>query len=278
MRCGIAALVVLTLTFGAPIVAQEFEVASIKRNPTDVVGRYIPPSIRSGQFSAIAMTTQELVLFAYPLQTQPAQVLGLPDWARSEHYDVTAKLKADATAAELQQMWRTLLADRVKLQAHYETRERDAYDLVLARADKRLGPQLQPSTIDCARPPAPAARPTSLAGQIQMLQERCALGFAGAGQSVGWYSGGTSIQDLARVLASVVRRPIVDRTGLDGNYAVALRFASDSPPPAGEPAPAGHDDPPFLTALQEQLGLRLQPATIDGQVLVVDHLERPTAD
>jgi uncharacterized protein (TIGR03435 family) len=278
MRYVIAALLALTVTVGGQAPSQEFDVASIRRNTTDVFGRYIPPAIRSGQFTVTAMTMQEIVLFAYPLQTAPAQVLGLPDWARSEHYDVAAKLKADANAAELQQMWRALLADRVKLQAHYETRERDAYQLVLARADKRLGPQLQPSTVDCAKPPPLGARPSGLDGQIQMLQQRCVLGFAGSGQSVGLYSGGTSIPDLARSLTNSARRPVVDRTGLEGNYAVALRFASDSPPQAGAPAAATPDDPPLLTALQEQLGLKLQPATIDGQVLVVDRIERPTAD
>ena len=79
-------------------------------------------------------------------------------------------------------------------------------------------------------------------------------------------------------LTGFARRPVVDRTGLEGMYAVALRFASDSPPQAGEPVPATQDDPPLLTALQEQLGLKLQPATIDGQVLVIDHIERPTPD
>lgn len=276
MRYVIAALVALTVTVDGQAPSQEFDVASIKRNTTDVFGRYIPPGIRSGQFTAIAMTMQELVLFAYPLQTAPPQVLGLPDWARSERYDVAAKLKAGATSGELQEMWRALLADRMKLQAHYETREREAYHLALARADKRLGPQLQPSTIDCATPPPSGARPSGLDGQIQMLKERCVLGFAGSGQWVGLYSGGTSIPDLARSLTSFARRPVVDRTGLEGNYSVALRFASDSAPQAGEPAPATQDAPPLLTALQEQLGLKLQSATIDGQVLVVDHIERPS--
>src|SRR5580765_5458308 len=109
MRHVVVALLALTVTVAAQTPSPEFEVASIKQNTSDVMGRYFPPSIRTGQFTAIAMTMQEFVLFGYPVQPAPPQVVGMPDWARSEHYDVVAKLKAGATLEEQQQMWRALL-------------------------------------------------------------------------------------------------------------------------------------------------------------------------
>jgi len=111
------------------------------------------------------------------------------------------------------------------------------------------------------------------------LTTRSALPLGPAGN---W--GGTTLANLVRMLSGragrpVVDRPIVDQTGLEGNYAVRLKFASDSPLPVasstGTPPPPG-DRPSIFTAVQEQLGLKLEPATMQGQVLVIDHIERPT--
>ena len=133
----------------------EFDVASIKRNTTNTLINGPPPNPSPGQLSMTNVPVQSIVLAGYPVQTIPALVVGLPDWATSDRYDVVAKGKPAATQDERQQMWRALLTERLKLEAHYETRERAGYDLVFARADKRLGPQLQPSTLDCTKPSAP---------------------------------------------------------------------------------------------------------------------------
>jgi bla regulator protein BlaR1 len=254
---------------------QQFDVASIKRNTSNEFGKFIPPGIRPGQFSVINSTLREIISFGYPVQTAPAQVFGLPEWAESEHYDVLATLKGTPTADALQQMWRAFLSDRLKLQAHYETRERASYDLVFARDDRRLGPQLQPSTVDCTTPPAAVAGSANqLEGRIRMLMQRCALGMIPSGQSLGLYSGGTSVAALARALTVHARRPITDRTGLTGNYAISLQFAIDAAPP--QPDSAIDDAPRLFTALREQLGLKLEPSTMQGQVLVIDQIERPS--
>jgi uncharacterized protein (TIGR03435 family) len=100
---------------------------------------------------------RNLILRAYPLDP-PIEVRGLPGWAdvEGERYNVIAKGKAGASAEELQQMWRALLEERMKLAAHYEAKEQGGYNLVRSRPDGALGAGLKPSTLDCSQP---AARP-----------------------------------------------------------------------------------------------------------------------
>ena len=262
----------------------EFEVASIKRNTANTFASGPPPNPSTGQVSMTNVPLQSLVLAGYPLQTMPALVIGLPDWATADRYDVVARARPAATPDERQQMWRALVTDRLKLQAHYETRERAGYNLVFARADKRLGPQLQPSTLDCAQPPGPNVAATSAESAEAMAMTRCNVMMIVDPTGQGMYSGGTTVANLVRMLSGrggrlVVDRPIVDQTGLEGNYAVRLKFAGDSPSPisvtAGTP-PSPGDGPSIFTAVQEQLGLKLESTTIQGQVLVIDHIERPT--
>ena len=262
----------------API---EFEVASIKRNTTNTFARGPGPNPTSGQVSMTNAPLQTLVLAGYPLQTIPVQVVGLPDWATSERYDVVAKGKPGATPEERQQMWRALLAERLKLQVHYETRERAGYNLVPAKSDKRLGPNLQPSTLDCTKPP----EPFNLAGQSDqkaveaLAMTRCGVLMVGSATSEGVFTGGTPIANLVRMLAGFAGRPVVDRTGLEGTYSARLRFASERSiggASTGAPAPPSDDVPSLFTAVQEQLGLKLETTTVQGQVLVIDHIERPT--
>jgi uncharacterized protein (TIGR03435 family) len=151
----------------------EFEVASIKRNTINQFATGPPPNPSSGLFSMINVPARVIVLRAYPVQTTPIEVLGLPSWAESERYDVVAKGKAGATPEEQQQMWRALLADRMKLAAHYETREKPSWDLVFARSDHRLGTQIKPSTLDCSQLAAPTPRPEPGTDMRQMAMNRC---------------------------------------------------------------------------------------------------------
>jgi uncharacterized protein (TIGR03435 family) len=260
----------------------EFEVASIKRNTTNTFASGPPPNPASGQLAMTNVPVQSLVLAGYPLQTIPVQVIGLPDWATSERYNVVAKGKPGATPDERQQMWRALLSDRLKLQAHYETRERAGYNLVFARTDKRLGAQMQPSTLDCTQPPAPFGldgAPVTAESAETMAMARCTVMMISSPTGLGLYTGGTTMANLLRMMAGSAGRPIVDRTGLEGNYAVRLKFAREGPLPGGPPGPPPpptEDAPSLFTAVQEQLGLKLEPTTMQGQVLVIDQIERPT--
>jgi uncharacterized protein (TIGR03435 family) len=263
----------------------EFEVASIKRNTSDrptMMGGP-PPSPARGQIALTWIPARFLATRAYPDLTAPIVVDGLPPWADSEHYDVTVKFRPGATLAEQAVMWKRLLSERMKLAAHYETRTRRAYNLVVARADRRLGPDLKPSTLDCP-PPEPGVRPELPPPELmaairpgatitpdieQRLMSRCRSTFTAGNTS---YGGALPIDGLIMSLGLGGRLdgPVVNKTGLEGLYSFKLTFHRSLNPP-------GPDDPPSLfTALQDQLGLKLEPTMTEGRILVVDHIERPT--
>jgi uncharacterized protein (TIGR03435 family) len=199
-------------------------------------------------------------------------VVGLPDWTRTERYDITAKAPAGASRDQQQVMWRAAFAERMKLVAHEEEREKDAYTLVLARKDGRLGPQLTPSTLDCtspARTAGPTAQPPS---SMQYFQTRCAIGSIGNTLA----SGSIPMDQLARFLSSPAGGEVVDRTGLEGRYAFTLTFSGQRRAgPTVETAPVD-DAPDLFTAVQEQLGLKLQHEKRTTLVFVIDHIERPS--
>ena len=124
-----------------------FDVVSIKRNTGSGLSTRIS-SRPDGGITMVNVTARQLISNAYP--AVPGNTIGLPEWATNTRYDVaaTASLR-DATADDLRTMMAAMLADRFKLLAHYEPREVPAFDLVLARADRRLGSGLKPTEVDC---------------------------------------------------------------------------------------------------------------------------------
>jgi len=262
----------------------EFDVASIKANTSGQLPVGPPPN-GPGRTVDRAVPALVLVRRAYP----GATVTGLPNWAESERYDVEVHFATAATAEQQAQMWRKLLSDRMKLEAHYEVRQRPAYRLVRSRSDGQLGPQLKVSTLKC-EPPDPAKRvdiPVEVRDAMMatirdrrratpqeeaLLQSQC-RGMINAWQTL--YAGAADMKTLILGLNFLARpdRPVVDATGLDGVFAIKLWAA---PPSVGAPDP---DAPPSLfSALPDQLGLKLESATIEDQVLVVDHIERPSGN
>lgn len=201
------------------------------------------------------------------------RVEGAPDWTLSERYDVVGQYQPDTPAATRTLMLRALLLDRFKLAAHIEMREAAMYALVVATPGGALGRGLQPGMPACAPP---------WAGRSQPPPE-CGKGVSGRGFiDFGSYD----MTMLARILSGfpAVGRPVIDKTGLAGNYKVALTFAPPAPPPQGaaganpDSAPVVSDGPSIFTALEEQLGLKLESTRGQVPVLVVDHIERPTPD
>jgi uncharacterized protein (TIGR03435 family) len=272
--------------------AQKFEVASVKRNvggePFVRIG--IQPG---GRYTAVNVPLRQLITMAY--QLQGFQLVGGPDWINTDRFDITAKAETDITptpmgvAGPMQMMVRSLLADRFKLVVHEEQREMPIYALVFARDDRRPGPALKPSTVDCearmrmARggtpPPAPAPGEPPVCG-IRI----------GTGRIM---AGGTPISMLPGILAPMVQRYVVDRTGLTGNYDYNVSYAPDpmrgggaaptsaagvgaAPSPA--PVPADPGGASIFTALQEQLGLKLESQRGPVKVLVIDSVQPPTED
>ena len=240
-----------------------FYVASIKVNKTN--DGIVFDQSQKGHYTISGFTLAALIRSAY--RVQEFQIIGGPDWMNSDRFNVEATYSEDTASGppRTDLMLRTLLAERFKLTVHNDTRERPVYALVLARTDRRFGPQLQKSTTDCA-----SARDSDACGSS------VGPGFIRAR--------GRTMAQLAESLSqltntgSSLNRLIVDRTGLEGQYDVTLRFTPDNIPGRGVPGFPAVDPngPSIFTALQEQLGLKLDSQRASVNVLVVDYAERPT--
>ena len=262
----------------APTDGPRFEVVSIKLNTSNTLFSNGSSARPDGGFTLINVPMMTLIGQAHSIA--PIDMVGLPEWSRSERYDVsaTSPLGRPATPQERASMMRAMLTDRVKLVAHVEKRELPAYDLVLARSDGRLGSGMRPSEVDCiAKAAADAA--AAAAGTpppprpIPRLNEPpppCSPLFVTTG-----VEGDTTMENFARFLRGGAGRPVVDKTGLKGSYRIKVlydRVFGGAP----DVVPAADAPPSVFAALPAQLGLKLESSTVDREVLVIDHLERPT--
>lgn len=268
---------------GAPAAAPaRFEAATIKRNTS--AGSMVSVTGNAGQFRATNITIN--ILINQALRLPAPQIIGIPDWAQSERYDVVARMPGGITLgpAVQQELLRGLLEERFKFATRKETRELPIYSLVIARGDGRLGPDLAPSKSDCtpgrarAGGPPPAA-PTQFG--------RGARPQCGTMQGPGVLSsGGMTMARLADVLAGNLGRLVIDKTGLTGFYDLDLIYTPDQiPGPPGGILPPGvqmpvidPNGPSLSAAIQEQLGLKLESSRGPVDVVVIDRLERPTED
>jgi uncharacterized protein (TIGR03435 family) len=262
-----------------------FEVASVKQNVSGSPGVRIGIQ-PGGRFNAAGVPAQFLITFAY--QILNFQLVDAPDWTRDERYDVVAKAEADIPPTPLgqlgpvQMMVRSLLADRFQLAVREETREMPMYALILNRADGQLGPQLKTSTTDCQALVAAARRGGGPPPGPPQPGERPQCGMRGGfGELRG---GGMALAEVARFLSGQLQRVVEDRTGLTGTFDFDLTFTPDQmpqgpPPPGAPPLPAvDPNGPSIFTAVQEQLGLKLESVRGPVRVLVVERIERPTPD
>jgi uncharacterized protein (TIGR03435 family) len=252
-----------------------FEVVSIKRNPGPGGGS----SFRNrpdGGITMINMPVRQLIAVAYSVD-----IVGLPEWATRETYDVLAVGgRPGATGEERKAMLRVMLADRFQLVAHFEDREYDAYDLVLAREDGRPGPGLTPVDVDCAALEAErqaafdAGEPLPLPVPGSAPLPACASRSA-SGRLEGQITM-TQLARFLRILGFRDVRSIADKTGLTGSYAVRMDFDPASLRSGPDVLPSADSRPSLVTALQEQLGLRLVPSRTSLPTLIIDRLERPS--
>ena len=243
-----------------------FEVVSIKRSPPDAApGR--AGLMPGGRYVLSNGPIRVLIGIAFPSPTN--EIINAPDWVTNENYDITGLAGPTATFPQVAEMLKTMLADRMRLAAHYEMRERAVYELVLASSDGRLGPDLRQSAVDCVAVAAAARarneipQPPPPTGPVPQCTMRRADGLLEANA---W-----SMTALVENLRSRAGRVVIDRTGLTGAYDIRLEWAPD-------PANSPDTRPSLFTALQEQLGVKLQPATASLPVLVIDRIERPTPD
>jgi uncharacterized protein (TIGR03435 family) len=267
-----------------------FDVISIKPN-TSNAGGFSTRLLPGGGYGLVNGPVRLLIGSAYPgLQSEPE---GLPPWAITDRFDVTATASQTGmpSAEDRRAMILALLASRFKFAAHIETREQPAFDLVVARSDGRLGPGIKPSEVDCAAraaaqraaaeaaraagtppPPPPTFPPTFTPPAPGSPLPPCTTRMIN-----NLIEGDFTMSSLASFLRTRAGRYVVDKTGLAGNYRIRLEGAGSPLGPTVNPtAAAGGDVPSVFTAVQEQLGLKLEPSRAMVEVLVVDHIERPT--
>ena len=181
-------------------------------------------------------------------------------------------------------MVRQMLADRFKLKVRIEPREVDSYALVLARSDGALGPGIRPSTVDCqalaeARKRGEVPAPPPQLGQRPQCGSSSQMRNTPAGRVEKRMMGAARISSVVSAAQGAVGRPVLDRTGLTGTYDIDLEFAREDQLQAAPDAGAGAASAPSIfTALQEQLGLKLERGRHTMDVLVIEHVEMPTPD
>ena len=187
-------------------------------------------------------------------------------------------------------MLANLLKDRANLATHRETRQLPVYDLVFARTDKRLGPGLKPASPECQAALTARLEAVQRGGPVPPplvgVNEACSSMRINPGGMVGF--NGVPMSRIAQLLTQSVGRPVIDKTGLTGYFDFTLQWTpqpgSEMPirpagePPAPPPPAADPDGPNLFTAIQEQLGLKLESARGPVEVIVIDRLEKPTLD
>ena len=283
---GLVKLIALmTTTATATVLAQTtagptFDVVSIKRNTSGALGSNGSGERPDGGFRLLNAPLALLIGRAYP-PSVPADMVGLPDWAMRERYDVIATSPLQkATPDERIAMLRALLADRMKLAVHIESRERDVYELVVARKDGRLGANLKPSEIDCVA--KVAADEAAGVPRPPMTPEFIMRGGGTVPPCVFWMGGDhvegdTTMAAFAFWVRIWTRRPdVVDKTGLTGSYRLKIDFDSREAMRGPETSPSADRPPSIFTALPDQLGLKLESAKLPRDTLIIDHIEQPT--
>jgi uncharacterized protein (TIGR03435 family) len=244
----------LMATMASYAQAPVFEVASIKPNTT---GARMSVESSADRFTALDIGIGPLVLMAYDLNVR--QISGL-DHTFGDRYDIVAKAEHPVHSAELRQMLQSLLVGRFKLQVHWETREVPVYSLTVAKG----GPKLRHS--DWPEDDIPRVRtPDGAAGRETP-----------SGISYTHESMADFVWALSR-MAGIGDRLVVDNTGLDAHYDFTLTFDRNPVPPAGTEA-LPRLGPDIFSAVKEQLGLRLESAKASVRFLVIDHVERPSAN
>jgi len=257
--------ILLTVLISVPTFAQApgFSAVVIKRNLN-------PENRRSGfgpgRFVMVGGTFRQIFALAWP--SDSADPIGAPDWLSSERYDLTALIDGEPTQEQSVAMWRQLFSERLRLQAHYEDREEASYTLTPARRDGRLPAGMRKLSVDCNA--WMAARRKGETVEVLPHPPNDADACTSKMTSNSIASGGMSLKELAFAIRNLAGRPIVVDPALSGFYEFMLTWS--------RPTDTTVDAPIIFTAVQEQLGLKLEPSRSTSRVVVIDHIERPSED
>jgi uncharacterized protein (TIGR03435 family) len=240
-----------------------FEVASVKRNLSGE-GRVQQRLQPGGRYVAINIPLRMLVMRAYRLLE--FRLAGAPDWINTVRYDIVALAPGAATPDDITPLLQHLLAERFKLVAHREKKQAAVFHLVLARKDGRLGPNFRQSAAGCPPlSPPPACIMHSTSSSI--------------------VTGGSPMIAFINALSQRTQMIVIDKTGLTGLFEANLRWTPDGPPGVASASSDGTNPPTYdangpslTTALQQQLGLKLESRTELVDMLVIDGIHRPTED
>ena len=239
---------------------EHFEVVSIRSTTADT--RSSGGMQPNGRLNIRAATVAQLLIFAYNGLLIPERMIGIPDWAQRERFDIVAT--PGRNVEDGRALFRGLLNDRFNLRSHVEQREVAVY-LMTTRADGKVGAGLHRTSVDCSDD---AAVDRARAAQKPGEPLPCG-GFTKAGEVA---MGGATMNLLASMLSTQLGRPVLNRTGLDGRFDVTMTW---SPNLVAGADSTSDDRSGLFTAVQEQLGLRLQSDRAPIEVLVIDHVERP---
>jgi bla regulator protein BlaR1 len=237
VRMTVAALLVAGAAASVWAQSPAFEVSAVKPNHTEEHPRTYP-RLHNGTFSAEAASMKTLLVIAYGLIDQ--RING-PAWLDSERYDITAKAPDGISDSQIMPLLQSLLKDRFHLESHFEMKEMPAYDMVVSKGGAKLKP------FDPARlPDVPR----------DSHAEAVMVGVGSVGQ-------------LGDILARAAGRPVVDKTGMEGLFSWTLSYT-----PLSTSGTADSAAPDIFAAIEQQLGLKLEPRKESLQILVIDHMER----
>jgi uncharacterized protein (TIGR03435 family) len=242
---------------------QSFEVASIKPHPGSEDLVHIQP-LPGGRLIAENFSLRFLMRFAYGVEDY--QISGGPDWVASDRYDIHAKAEGDPSGKQMTgPMLQALLEDRFKLKLHRESRQLPVYNLIVAKGGAKLQRAVEGACVSHSLDSPPV-----LAGPLPKF---CGfLGIEVDGLKRKLKMDGSSMTELAKSLSrGELRRTVLDKTGLTGAFDVQLKWVLDAPD-GGDPGLS------IFTAIQEQLGLKLESGRGAVDVLVIDHVEKPSAN
>jgi bla regulator protein blaR1 len=265
-----------------------FEVASIR--PTKA-GEFTPPNfplssddsygVKGGNFTA-DFPLWVYIEFAYKLWLSPEQrktmQANLPKWVGTDAYEIHAKAEGNPTKDQMRLMVQSLLAERFKLAVHFENQEVSVLAMTLIKPGK-LGPKIAPH-VDICDPDAPPPGKEAMTSDV--FPPPCSGGsfmaYARPNHEIILGSRGSTMAMIANSLPSLARlgRPVVDQTGLSGRYDFSVQWTMESNQPAVPDAAPEPQGTTFLEAVKDQLGMKLEPTKVRMDVLVVDHVERPS--
>ena len=267
-------ILITAVLAACPALAQQpaFEVASVKSSLPFTGGSLRvgifggPAQGHPGQISYSYMTLARLIAAAYGIE--PSQLVG-PDWINTTRFDITAKLPPGTTSEQVPIMLQNLLADRLKLRVHRETRPTTAYALTIADG----GPKLKAASDLSAPVDAISGEPRVGPDGFPEIPPGQNGGVSVDGRAR-WQRLNSRLDDLVSMLARELHSPVTDATGLDGRYDISLFWASAGLAADLEMATDSPSGPTIAAALKGQLGLRLVPNKGVGKFIVVDSAEK----